>query len=90
MIALAFVAGLAAHLLRLPPCWVSWPPALPSTRWASSAATLDTIANLGVTLLLFTIGLKLDIRTLMRGEVWGAATCTSSARRCCWPGCCSS
>jgi predicted Kef-type K+ transport protein len=35
---------------------------------------LDTIANLGVTLLLFTIGLKLDIKTLLRGEVWGSAT----------------
>lgn len=31
---------------------------------------LDTIADLGVTLLLFAIGLKLDIRILLRREVW--------------------
>ena len=31
---------------------------------------LETIANLGVTLLLFAIGLKLDIRILFRREVW--------------------
>ncbi|GGG10624.1 potassium transporter Kef [Rhodococcoides trifolii] len=31
---------------------------------------LDTVADLGVTLLLFAIGLKLDIRILLRREVW--------------------
>lgn len=31
---------------------------------------LDAIADLGVTLLLFAIGLKLDIRILLRREVW--------------------
>ncbi|MCW4353725.1 cation:proton antiporter [Hoyosella sp. YIM 151337] len=35
---------------------------------------LRTIADLGVTLLLFTIGLKLNVRTLLRKEVWGTAT----------------
>ena len=36
--------------------------------------TLDTIANLGVTLMLFTIGLKLRLRGLLRPEIWGG-TC---------------
>ena len=75
MIALAFAAGLAAHLLRLPPLlgFLAAGFALNALGFERSPA-LDTIANLGVTLLLFTIGLKLDIRTLMRAEVWGSAT----------------
>ena len=36
--------------------------------------TISTLADLGVTLLLFSIGLKLDIRTLLRAEVWAGAT----------------
>lgn len=39
-----------------------------------STESLNTAANLGVTLLLFSIGLKLDIRTLFKSEVWGGAT----------------
>ncbi|MSX08532.1 MAG: potassium transporter Kef, partial [Actinobacteria bacterium] len=31
---------------------------------------LDLLADLGVTLLLFAIGLKLDLRILLRREVW--------------------
>lgn len=39
-----------------------------------STEGLIAFANLGVTLLLFTIGLKLDLRTLFKGEVWGGAS----------------
>lgn len=35
---------------------------------------LDTIADLGVMLLLFTIGLKLKIRSLLRPEIWAGAS----------------
>lgn len=35
---------------------------------------LTTLANLGVTILLFSIGLKLDIRTLFKAEVWAGAS----------------
>ena len=75
MIALAFAAGLAAQQVRLPPLigFLAAGFALNALGFERSAA-LDTIANLGVTLLLFTIGLKLDIRTLLRAEVWGSAT----------------
>jgi len=75
MIALAFAAGFAAQLVRLPPL-IGFLAAgfVLNALGFERTATLDTIANLGVTLLLFSIGLKLDIRTLMRGEVWGSAT----------------
>jgi glutathione-regulated potassium-efflux system ancillary protein KefC len=36
--------------------------------------TLDTIANLGVTLMLFTIGLKLRLRGLLRPEIWAGTS----------------
>lgn len=35
---------------------------------------LDTIADLGIILLLFTIGLKLDLKGLTKPEIWGGAT----------------
>lgn len=75
MIALAFAAGFAVQMVRLPPLigFLAAGFALNAMGFERSPA-LDTIANLGVTLLLFTIGLKLDIRTLLRGEVWGSAT----------------
>jgi predicted Kef-type K+ transport protein len=37
-------------------------------------ASLETLSNLGVTLLLFTIGLKLNIRSLFKTEIWASAT----------------
>lgn len=75
MIALAFAAGFSAQMVKLPPMvgFLGAGFVLNALGFERSAA-LDTIANLGVTLLLFTIGLKLDIKTLLRGEVWGSAT----------------
>ncbi len=35
---------------------------------------LDAIADLGIMLLLFTIGLKLDLKGLTKPEIWGGAT----------------
>ncbi|HAS62797.1 MAG TPA: potassium transporter Kef [Vibrio sp.] len=40
----------------------------------STNDTIITLADLGVTLLLFTIGLKLDIKTLLSQEIWAGAT----------------
>ena len=75
MIALAFVAGLGAQLLRLPPL-IGFLAAgfVLNGLGFERTPMLDNIANLGVTLLLFTIGLKLEVRTLLRKEVWAAAT----------------
>lgn len=35
---------------------------------------MTTIGDLGVTLLLFTIGLKLDLRSLLRPVIWAGTT----------------
>jgi glutathione-regulated potassium-efflux system ancillary protein KefC len=75
MIALAFAAGFAVQLVRLPPLvgFLAAGFALNALGFERTPM-LDTIANLGVTLLLFTIGLKLDVRTLMRPEVWASSS----------------
>lgn len=71
----AFIGGLAASFLRLPP--------LTGFLVAGFALNfmgyelddnLQFVADLGVTLLLFTIGLKLDVRSLLKAEIWGGAT----------------
>lgn len=40
--------------------------------------SLDTLATLGITLMLFTVGLKLNIKDLVKPAVWGSATLHSS------------
>lgn len=40
----------------------------------SSLPMLEQLANLGVTLLLFAIGLKLDLRSLFKAEVWAGSS----------------
>lgn len=37
-------------------------------------AGLDMVSDLGITLLLFSIGLKLDVKALLRAEIWASAT----------------
>ncbi|AEF42877.1 cation:proton antiporter family protein [Hoyosella subflava] len=70
-----FVGGLIAMGLRLPPLvgFLAAGFALNFMGYEETDA-LSVIADLGVTLLLFTIGLKLNVRTLLRKEVWGTAT----------------
>ncbi len=41
---------------------------------AEPGETLNTISNYGIQLLLFTIGLKLKLRPLLKPEVWGGAS----------------
>ncbi|GIG23041.1 potassium transporter Kef [Cellulomonas chitinilytica] len=67
----ALVGGLLAVLLRLPPLvgFLAAGFAL-GAGGAPELPYLDAIANLGVVLLLFAIGLKLDVRTLLRREIW--------------------
>lgn len=74
-IAIAFACGLAVYLIKLPPLigFLAAGFVLNAMGYESNA-TLETVANLGVTLLLFSIGLKLDIKTLLKKEVWGAAS----------------
>ena len=70
-VAAAFGGGVVAALLRLPPL-VGFLAAGFALGFAGvpHAPELDLVADLGVTLLLFTIGLKLDVRTLLRRHVW--------------------
>ncbi len=75
LISVAFAAGLAIYQLGLPPM-VGFLVAgfvLNATGFESSD-TLETIGNLGVTLLLFTVGLKLKLKDLLHSEVWAGAS----------------
>ncbi len=74
-LAVAFVGGLAAVLLRLPPLvgFLVAGFALGAVG-APELPYLPTVADLGVVLLLFAIGLKLDPRFLLRREVWLTTT----------------
>ncbi|QWC84320.1 cation:proton antiporter [Nocardioidaceae bacterium] len=67
----ALAAGLAASAVRLPPL-VGFLAAgfILSGLGVPEVPALDTLADLGVALLLFGIGLKLDVRVLVRREVW--------------------
>lgn len=73
-IAIAFACGLIVYLINLPPLigFLAGGFVLNAMGYESTD-TLETLANLGVTLLLFSIGLKLDLKTLLKKEVWGTA-----------------
>jgi len=79
-ILIAFVFGLVARQLTLPPL-IGFLVAGFVLNASGQEATplLDELASLGITLMLFTIGLKLDIRTLVRKEVWGGTLVQSGA-----------
>ena len=67
----ALLGGLLAVLLRLPPLvgFLAAGFALGAVG-APELPYLEPIASFGVVLLLFAIGLKLDVRTLLRREIW--------------------
>jgi len=71
----ALVGGLAAGALRLPPLLGFLAAGFVlHVLGVAPVPALDTAADLGVTVLLFGVGLKLDVRTLVRREVWVTAT----------------
>jgi predicted Kef-type K+ transport protein len=74
-IAIAFICGLAIRMVGLPPL-VGFLGAgfLLNALGAEGGEFLDAMADLGITLLLFSIGLKLKLKLLARPEVWGVAT----------------
>jgi glutathione-regulated potassium-efflux system ancillary protein KefC len=73
-IAVAFGFGMAALQVGLPPL-VGFLLAGFTLNWAGAEGGrfLDEIADLGVTLLLFSIGLKLQVGKLLKPQVWGVA-----------------
>jgi len=74
-IAVAFAFGFLATQMRLP-ALVGFLIAgfVLNALGAEGGAFLSEMADLGVTLLLFSIGLKLRIGQLLRPEVWGVAS----------------
>ena len=74
LILAAFVLGFAATRIGLPPLvgYLAAGFALHALGYETTGA-LETIADLGVLLLLFGIGLKLRPSTLAKGEVWAVA-----------------
>lgn len=74
-IATAFGFGTLINFTGLPPMVGFLIAGFALNFWGYEAMdSLQTFADLGVTLLLFSIGLKLDIRTLFKAEVWAGAT----------------
>ncbi len=67
----AFLCGLAAKLIALPPL-TGYLLAGFILNFAGMEpdASLNTLADIGITLMLFTIGLKLNPRDLLKREVW--------------------
>jgi predicted Kef-type K+ transport protein len=74
-IAIAFLCGLAVRVVGLPPM-VGFLVAgfMLNALGAEGGEFLNAMADLGITLLLFSIGLKLKLKSLARPEVWGVAT----------------
>ena len=70
-ISLAFVLGLLVRLIGLPPLvgFLAAGFAL-NFMGITSGEALQKLSDLGITLLLFTVGLKLNIKTLARPQVW--------------------
>ncbi|MBW8172309.1 cation:proton antiporter [Ornithinimicrobium sp. Arc0846-15] len=70
-LAVTFVAAMVAVAIRLPPL-VGFLAAgfVLNGIGVEQFDALTTLADLGVTLLLFGIGLKLDVRSLIKREVW--------------------
>ncbi len=71
----ALACGAVAHLVRLPPL-IGFLAAgfVLNAFGVTPPEQLGLVSELGVALLLFGIGLKLDIRTLVEREVWVTAT----------------
>ncbi|MYH30661.1 MAG: potassium transporter Kef, partial [Acidobacteria bacterium] len=70
-IALAFVLGLLSRTVGLPPL-VGYLAAgfLLNLHGTAGGEMLQRLSDLGITLLLFLVGLKLDLRTIARPHVW--------------------
>ena len=73
-IALAFVLGLLSRAVGLPPMvgFLATGFAL-NLYGVPSGEVMRKLSDLGITLLLFTVGLKLNLRTLARPQVWAVA-----------------
>lgn len=87
LIATAFLCGFIAQRCQLPPL-VGFLLAGFGLHMSGyqSAPVIANLADLGVTLLLFSIGLKLDIRSLLAKEIWLGATLHNLISTCFFTG----
>jgi predicted Kef-type K+ transport protein len=75
LLAVAFFFGLLAQQFRLPPLVGFLMSGFVLQAFGQSGGnTLKVIADLGVTLMLFSIGVKLRVRTLARPEMAGRSS----------------
>ena len=74
-ITLAFALGFSSRLIGLPPLvgFLATGFVL-NYLGIASGEVLQKLADLGITLLLFTVGLKLDLKTLVRPQVWAVTS----------------
>lgn len=74
-LAIAFLSGFGARLVKLPPL-VGYLIAgfILNYLGAESGELIKTISDLGIMLLLFTIGLKLKVKNLIKKEIWAGTT----------------
>ncbi|GAA6168783.1 cation:proton antiporter family protein [Sessilibacter corallicola] len=78
-ICVAFAFGFGARQLGLPPLVGYLLAGFGLNAFSIEPfAGITELADLGITLMLFTIGLKLNLRNLARPEVWGGTTVHSS------------
>jgi predicted Kef-type K+ transport protein len=74
-ISLAFVLGFSARLITLPPLVGFLATGfLLNYLGIASGEVLHKLADLGITLLLFTVGLKLNLKMLLRPQVWAVTS----------------
>jgi len=74
-ISIAFILGFAGRGLSLPPL-VGYLAAGIILKYlgAEAGELVEVLSEVGIMLLLFTIGLKMKVRTLLRPEIWAGAT----------------
>ena len=68
----AFACGFTARQINQPPWWATWWRASAWVSGFQSSAGIGLIANAGISMMLFIIGLKLDIKSLLRPEIYRA------------------
>jgi len=69
----AFICGFAVKMINLPPL-IGFLAAgfLLNYLGYQASSTLDSLADIGITLMLFSIGLKFHVKDLLKREVWAS------------------